>query len=140
MEHQSKGKELVFSGLAGVGCMVYNNLIQAFTGWEPGMIVAFGALTTGLSGYLIIKDFNEKNNDWNKLFRNCRIKNTGEQIPRLVDQKNRDNGTEYIFTIPLGLSEEDFEKKKAAIECFLKSSVLINRKGSTVSITALNGD
>lgn len=140
MAKESEGRELVFTGLAGAGCMMCNNLIHGFTGWEPGMIIAFGALTTGLSGYLIIKDFREKNNKWNELFRNCKIKNIEEQIPKLIDKKSRNNETEYIFTIPLGLSEEEFEKKKAAIECFLESNVLINRKGSTVSITALNGD
>ena len=131
---------MVFTALAGVGCMAYDGLIHTFTGWNPDMIFTFGVLTTGVSGYMIYKEFRQKTSKWNRLFKNCGIKNMEEQMPILISKKNKGNGKEYIFTVPVGLSEENFEKKKAAIECFLKSNVQINRRGSTVSITALASD
>lgn len=140
MEKENGNAGLKLSGLAGIGCMAYNDTIHMLTGWGAGNILLFGSGTAVMCGYLIYKDFRDKNNKWNKLFRNCKLKNAEEQLPKLIDTKNRNNGTEYIFTIPLGLSEEDFEKKKAAIECFLKNNIVISRKNSTVSITALNND
>lgn len=131
---------LIMSALGGASCMKYSWLFQSLTGWSATYILAFGALATFGCGYLLVKSYKDKHDKWNRFFRNCKMINTENVMPKLMGVKNEGIEKCYMFSVPMGLSAEDFEKKKSAIECLLGENVDIQRRGRAIAITTVDSD
>jgi S-DNA-T family DNA segregation ATPase FtsK/SpoIIIE len=61
---------------------------------------------------------------FNKLFMNLKL-GVNEEYPIFKMKKHTDYSTVYTFTLPTGLSSEDFKSKQLAIEEYLGKSVEI---------------
>ncbi|WP_176461578.1 FtsK/SpoIIIE domain-containing protein [Anaeromicrobium sediminis] len=73
---------------------------------------------------------------WDTLFNNCNLKK-GEMLPQLREKKKTKYGYCLRFSLPLGLSENDFQKNKKAIEQYLDRRVNIKYKHKNIIIEVI---
>jgi len=63
-------------------------------------------------------------NPYKALFENCNLK-VGNQVPRYINKKATNYGYCLTFALPYGMSTDDIEKKKLAIEQYLNKRIEI---------------
>lgn len=81
------------------------------TTFAPTLPVIYSVAIFGIGGYYFISDFLHKSNKWYKLWESLGIENK----PHLREKIQTPYGYCLRFSIPRGLSTDDFEKKKSAI-------------------------
>lgn len=94
------------------------------------------------TGKLLIKGINKllglNTLDFKKLFEELNICNKSKEYPRLYNIINEDYFKVYQFTIPIGLSIEDFKKHTEAIQQFLQvDNVSIVRNNKLIELKIL---
>lgn len=63
-------------------------------------------------------------------FKQVEFKNKKEQYPKLIKTYESPKGYTYLLSVPIGLSLDDFEKIKGALEIQLRNSIeMRDRKG-----------
>ena len=76
--------------------------------------------------------------DFRRLFEELNICNKSKEYPKLYDIVNEDYFKRYSFTVPIGLSFEDFKKHTEAIEHFMQvDNISIVRNKDKVDIKIL---
>ena len=84
-----------------------------------------GYSVAAIGGVTTLFELRRLLNPYRALFENAGIK-VGEQVPRFVKKRKTNYGYCITFSLPYGLSSEDFEKKKLAIEKYLNKRVEIS--------------
>ncbi len=75
----------------------------------------------------------KKQNKFDTLFTNCNLKK-GEMLPQLKEKKKTNYGYALRFSLPIGISTNDFERHKSAIEQYLNKKIQIKYHAKNVII------
>lgn len=94
-----------------------------------------GALVFKLIINLISKE--EDIYDFDDFFETCRLCNSREIYPKLLKYYKTDLGTKYIFTLPDGLTLDNFKKLQNALEQQLDANIIISYASKCISIEVL---
>lgn len=120
------------------------NILNTFVDASIGTLILTGKVGWGftkwcLDGWI---DFNKPK--FNILFEEIKLYNSNAKNKPFLKKENHTDRTDvYIFTIPTGLSIDDFTKKKEAIAQFLKTDLQhlkIENINNLAAITVYKGD
>lgn len=100
------------------------------------MILTIGSIGLGLA-YLLFTSMDNAN--WKLLFKNCNLYKD-EMYPKFKEKKTTPYGYFLRFSLPLGLSSEDFIRKQEAIEQYLGKRVEIKYKHKNILIEVYEKD
>jgi hypothetical protein len=64
---------------------------------------------------VIIITLSTKDNDIDRLLRNCGLKNADGKLPKLLSKDLRNYGYNLVFTLPSGVCLKDFENEQNKI-------------------------
>lgn len=78
----------------------------------------------GLGSYTVAHSLIKWKNPYEKLFKALRLESDG-QIPKYLGRWETDYGYKLKFSLPVGLSTDDFEKYKLAIEQYLNKKIKV---------------
>ncbi len=81
----------------------------------------------------------KKPNPYKRLFENCGLTPGGE-TPVFSGETETDYGYDLRFSLPPGLSTDDFEEKKLAIEQYLGKRICISYENKNVIIKVHDKD
>lgn len=131
-----EGKPSIASdGLCLTGLGVFINTLAPWIGVSPGygtLMVVGGISFVALDFYLNYKSKLEK------LFLNCRLYiDTGNEklIPVVMKKQKHETSTDYILTLPPGMSLKDFENKHEAIEQNMRKPVSFDYRNGVIIMT-----
>lgn len=105
--------------MSGFGSIVFAALIGVYL---PTYIIAkygfyaIGGMTVGLH-YL-----NKSDSKWNTIFRALNLC-INDDLPKVKKKTQRDYGYDLLISLPLGLSTDDFEKRKKPLEQHLNAKI-----------------
>lgn len=99
--------------VTGLGSIAIAQLAQ---GYMPTNFTTFltyvGIGSFGFYGW----DYYTGNRKYTRLFKAIGLKNKEDLYPRFKRKKNTEHGYQLLFSLPVGLSTDDFDKHKSAIE------------------------
>jgi S-DNA-T family DNA segregation ATPase FtsK/SpoIIIE len=116
----------------GIGLLLKTIALPTFLAPPLYPALLIGAGTACFAMYFRVKD------DWTKLFKLLKLQNTEEETPKLMKKTTESDGIHYEFTLPEGLSLNDFTLKKEAIEQARNHKILLNYKDKKVILTEVN--
>jgi energy-coupling factor transporter ATP-binding protein EcfA2 len=125
----TKGAGATSGAVCLVGMGVFANVMQFGGG---GYMIAGGLVLTALDAYLSYKS------KFDKLFTNCGLFiNTGNDklLPRVLKKQRHETSTDYILTLPPGLSLKNFTDKQEAIEQNIRKPVSFNYNNGVIIMT-----
>lgn len=105
-----------------LGCAVMGVAALKFGSKDVSWI---GYGLTGLGGITAMADVVRNTNPYRKLFENAKLE-IGGQIPRFIRKRKTDYGYCLTFSLPYGMSTDDFRKKQLPIEQYLNKKVDIS--------------
>lgn len=125
---ESKGSSPAASLPVWIGSTVLGTMMSAYSvgGHWATIFVAIGLVGTGVE---MVSAYNP----YKRLLQNCRIEVDGK-VPFYKGKTKTSYGYSLRFTLPAGLSTDDFDKKKLAIEQYLNKRVEITYKNKNVFI------
>ncbi len=94
-----------------------------------------GLLMYGAGAVCIAYNYLDKTNKYKKLWTNTGLINKEGEMPLLVKKQKRNFGYDLLFTLPSGLSTDDFIKQKQNIEQNLNKIIDINYANKKVNIS-----
>lgn len=80
----------------------------------------------GVTTYMLISDFIGNNNNWEKIFKSCRLHTSEKECPELLKEEENALGKRYTFKIPLGMCFNDFERQQKQLEICLKEPLKLD--------------
>lgn len=98
-----------------------------------GDMEALGYIVAGVGSISTLIEARRLLNPYKALFDNLNMK-VGDQIPRYIKKNKTNYGYCLTFSLPYGMSTDDFEKKKLAIEQYLNKRIEINYNNYRVFI------
>lgn len=116
----ASGKEISLVEL-GTAALVVGACSSVFSLGSIGVLM-YG-LGASCYAYNILSN---KGSTYKKLWTNTGLINKDGAMPLLINKRKREFGYDLVFTLPTGLSTEDFEKNKKAIEQHLDKRIEIN--------------
>lgn len=78
--------------------------------------------------------FNDYSFDFKDFFKKVKLCNKDEQYPKKIKEFNGKLGRVFLFSIPIGLNEDDFKKHQKSIEAQVKDKVDIRIKNGYIEI------
>lgn len=124
-----KGAGATSGAVCLVGMGVFANVMQFGVG---GYMIAGGLFLVALDAYLSYKS------KFDKLFANCGLFiNTGNDklLPRVLKKQKHETSTDYILTLPPGLSLKNFTDKQEAIEQNIRKPVSFDYNNGVIIMT-----
>lgn len=73
-------------------------------------------------------------------FKQIEFKNKKEQYPKLIKTYESSKGYTYLLSVPIGLSLDDFEKLKGALQIQLRNNIEIRDRKGYIEIEVLSKD
>lgn len=123
--------------------IVLSNCILALAGsaiidiiYPPFAIITFVMKLASIGGMTFVVATYSK---YDKIFWNCGL-NIDQAVPLLKYTTDTDYSTLYHFTLPAGLSLQDFEKSQEAIENYLGKQIKISYTFKEIVIEEFNHD
>lgn len=124
-----KSKELTSIDI-GVCSIIMGSIASNLLCLNPVISTTFFTAGFGSFAYHVIY----KNNKFEKLWRNCNLHNKDDVFPKLREKKNTSYGYCLRFSLPIGLSSNDFIKHQQSIEQYLNKKVKIKYKHQNILI------
>ncbi|WP_053956807.1 FtsK/SpoIIIE domain-containing protein [Inediibacterium massiliense] len=119
--------------VAGTGSIIVGAMCSAFV---ANPLYADALYSAGI-GSIVCNFISNRKSEYTNLFENLGLCNKDGSYPIKLSKKDTSYGHELRFSIPIGLSLDDFEKHQKAIESFLKHRVKIgydNGKNAVIKV------
>lgn len=112
----------MYNFVSTTGLMIANNFFHfAPDNWHLGLIGLVGVTT-----YMLIGDFIGHNNNWEKIFKSCRLHTAEKEYPILLKEEENALGKRYTFEIPNGMCFNDFERQQKQLETCLREPLKLD--------------